>query len=209
MIFTIVIFVVFLFASLAVYRWWLAVNRPNLFITCGPGGLVAEYTPAGTLAGIFVPPGSGGMTRPENLRFGPNGNLFVCCHEATTGMGVVKEYDGINGTYIRDFVTPDVRSALDIVFDAAGNAWVAYISTGVKKFSSGGVLLATYTASLPQPRGLALHGDGDILVSIDDYDPLLPGENRVVTLDASTGAPGICAPGEHAGCCRARAVSPM
>ena len=194
MTFTIVIvfFVILLFASLAAYRWWLAVHRPNLFISGGPGGLVAEYTPAGSLVRIFIPPGSGGMTNPQNLRFGPNGNLFVCCHD-TSGVGAVKEYDGIDGTYIGDFAT-GLTSPTDIVFDRGGNAWVAQISTGVSKFSSSGVLLGTYTASLAEPRGIALHADGDILVSIDDYDPLATaGANRIIKLDDATGAPTVWA----------------
>lgn len=51
----------------------------------------------------FVTPGSGGLSLPQDLAIGPNGNLFVSSQETSS----VKEYSGKTGQFIRDFVSAD------------------------------------------------------------------------------------------------------
>ncbi len=51
----------------------------------------------------FVTAGSGGLSSPQDLAIGPNGNLFVSSQETSS----VKEYSGTTGEFIRDFVSAD------------------------------------------------------------------------------------------------------
>ena len=54
----------------------------------------------GVFIETFVPSGSGGLSSPQNLTFGPDGNLYVTSHDTNS----VKRYDGETGAFIDDFV---------------------------------------------------------------------------------------------------------
>ena len=47
----------------------------------------------------------------SKLAWGPDGQLYIAGQDTTDGHGVIQEYDGITGEYIRDFITGDLTSA--------------------------------------------------------------------------------------------------
>lgn len=70
----------------------------------------------------FVPSSSGGLSSPEGLALGPNGNLFV----SSRGTSSVKEYSGTTGDYIGDFVSADdgLRGPIGLTFAKDGSLFV-------------------------------------------------------------------------------------
>jgi hypothetical protein len=54
----------------------------------------------GAYLGNFVAPGSGGLSLPIDLAFGPNGDLFV----ASFNNNKVARFNGSTGAYLSDFV---------------------------------------------------------------------------------------------------------
>ena len=68
------------------------------------GHRVYEYSFSGgnpVLEGEFVSAGSGGLENPGEIRYGPNGDLFV----ASSSQAVIQEYDGVTGAYVGQFST--------------------------------------------------------------------------------------------------------
>src|SRR5437763_1757252 len=53
----------------------------------------------GAYVDIFVAPGSGGLSNPRSLAFGPDGNCYV----ASTGTSQILRYDGRTGAFMGVF----------------------------------------------------------------------------------------------------------
>ncbi|MBA2748247.1 MAG: PEP-CTERM sorting domain-containing protein [Tatlockia sp.] len=70
----------------------------------------------------FVTAGSGGLSSPNGLDVGLNGNLFV----SSRGTNSVKEYSGTTGEYVGDFVSFDdgLRSPIGLTFAEDGSLFV-------------------------------------------------------------------------------------
>ena len=67
-----------------------------LYVANGGGNSVFSYsTPPPTSLGGFVPAGSGGLTSPRGIAFGPNGDLYV------GGIGAIYEYSGTTGAFVK------------------------------------------------------------------------------------------------------------
>ena len=65
---------------------------------------VLRFDQDGNYVDDFVGAGSGGLSTPIDLTFGPNGDLFVSSQvEGKYGGGVVLRYDGKSGTFIGPF----------------------------------------------------------------------------------------------------------
>lgn len=71
----------------------------------------------------FVTSGSGGLSNPQGLAIGLNGNLFVSSQRTDS----IKEYSGTTGEYIGDFVSFDdgLRSPIGLTFAEDGSLFVA------------------------------------------------------------------------------------
>jgi RHS repeat-associated protein len=133
----------------------------NLLISEWQSNKVVEYTTSGQYVHDFVSAGSP-LNGSQNLRFGPDGNLYV------TDRSSVKKFDGVTGNYLGDFATGlsigDTGS--DIVFDSAGNAFITE-ATGnrVSEYSSVGRLVNTFSNGVSTPEGLAFRPNGNLLVT--------------------------------------------
>jgi hypothetical protein len=70
----------------------------------------------------FVSSSSGGLSDPQGLALGSNGNLFVSSRRTNS----VKEYSGTTGDYIGDFVSADdgLRSPIGLTFAKDGSLFV-------------------------------------------------------------------------------------
>src|SRR5207248_11684898 len=73
----------------------------DLFVSSPDSNSVVRYdVTTGDLVGVFVPPGSGGLSGTHGLAFGPDGNLYV---NNRYGHNILR-YDGRTGAFIDVFV---------------------------------------------------------------------------------------------------------
>ena len=100
-------------------------NAPgDLLITLGDPPSVLRYSPVtGTPLGYFVTPDSGGISLPQTLTYGPDGNLYV----ASFGSRNILRYNGKTGSFI-DAVIPAGSGGLGgpygVTFGPDGNLYV-------------------------------------------------------------------------------------
>ena len=72
----------------------------------------------------FIPAGSGGLTDPDDLTFGPDGNLYVSSGSNTGGQ--ILRYDGKTGAFLGVFAqSASLKRPYGNAFGPDGNLYVA------------------------------------------------------------------------------------
>lgn len=74
--------------------------QPN-GVSAFPVDAVEKFSPTGTDLGTLVASGSGGLSQPRHLEFGPNGNLFVVSQQSNA----ILEYDKTSGAFVTEFAS--------------------------------------------------------------------------------------------------------
>lgn len=104
-------------------------NELDLYVTNAEDANILRYDgTTGACLGAFVSSGSGGLTFPVGLTFGPDGNLYVASAEFITGTDSVMRYQGPSGpspgAFIDVFVPPGSGGLLSpsgLLFGPDGN----------------------------------------------------------------------------------------
>ncbi len=157
---------------------------------------------AGQSGATFVASGSGGLAGPNELTFGPNGNLFVSnglpVAAITNNNYGVLEYDATSGNFITTYIAQGA-GGLDIprglAFDQEGRLYVADFGTNaIHRYDSQGNYLddpvTSSASSLQVPIGMVFNSAGALLVSsrdgnaVDQYN-----SGVVVTLSVASSTP--------------------
>ena len=165
----------------------LADSAGNVYVTSG-GACVRRVSPSGVVTTVLGSCSSAGFTNANGtsarfrfvhgMRFGPGGNLYIV-DTGSTGNNAIRMMNATG-----DVTTWASGSALagarDIVFDAAGNAYVTDVTShlirridGVTKAittfagtgSPGNADGTGTSASFNEPWGLAVDGSGSLYVS--------------------------------------------
>ena len=149
------------------------------------GNSVLRYDEiTGIFIDAFVPSGSGGLTSPQGLVFGPDGNLYV------TNRVQINRYNGTTGALIDVFVPggTGLVFARDLAFGPDGNLYAINSSVGNTVLRYNGITGAFVDAFVPpggaglrETRGLEFGPDGNLYVT--DHD-----SGQVKRFDIGTGA---------------------
>lgn len=73
----------------------------DFFVASESTNSVKRYDIAGNFLGDFVSPGSGGLSAPQGVTFGPDGHLYV----SSGGDNNVKKYHGQTGAFLGNFLS--------------------------------------------------------------------------------------------------------
>jgi len=136
----------------------------NLFVANNLGNILQYSGSTGAFLGVFA----SGIGLPEDLTFGPNGNLFV----SDAYLSGVKEFNGITGAFIGNFVQPGTLSgASGITFGPNGNLYaISPFSNSVYQFNgTTGTLVNQFiqpnSGGLFVPYDLAFGPGGNLYIS--------------------------------------------
>ena len=119
-------------------------------------GSVLQYDGiTGRKIGTFILAGTGSMLKPRKLTFGgPSGNLFVLHRNVGCTLSGVLEFDGLTGTFVRDFVplgSCGLQCAHDFEFGPDGDLYLTDVDGGVFVFDGQTGACVGGAALLPPP----------------------------------------------------------
>jgi sugar lactone lactonase YvrE len=150
----------------------------------------------GNYLGEFIPPGSGGLSNPDTIVFGPDGNgddkpdIYVASgdkpgNSAEPTASAVLRYDGITGAFIDKFVGDNPNTAADetgglsrpygLAFGPDGNFYVSsFLSDQILRYNGKtGQFIDVFASGNQQagglngPNGLLFAPDGNLYVTTE------------------------------------------
>ena len=141
----------------------------DLFVSAAGSNAVARFDDSGNYLGNFVAPNSGGLTDPQGIAFGPDGNLYVSSHVVATGQSAVLRFNGSTGAFIDVFAQlPSMVWPAEINF-RGGHLYVSDFSTGptsrVSRFDLNGNFVDHFATGILGADGQSWNSSGDLLVS--------------------------------------------
>jgi DNA-binding beta-propeller fold protein YncE len=157
----------------------------------GPSGSApgSPLPATGQTGATFVAAGSGGLITPEELTFGPDGNLYV----SDANAGVLK-YDATTGGFLAPFVAHGAGgfdNTRGIVFDQDGRLYVADTDTNrIHRYDNQGNYLddpVAGTQTVLGPIGITFDTQGRLLISGRDANSIVRYDSGVTaTLSAAS-----------------------
>src|SRR5215831_12762337 len=128
---------------------------------------ILEFTDKGQFVRDFVAPGSGGLSRPGGVAFGPDGNLYV----SSNATNQILRYNGTTGAFMDVFGSGGgLTKPSELVFGPDGNLYVNSQGTNsVLRFNEAtgafmGVF-ATDSGINQNSTGLTFGPDGNLYVN--------------------------------------------
>jgi DNA-binding beta-propeller fold protein YncE len=155
----------------------IAFHNGYLYVATEVSNDVVRYdATTGTFVDVFVPPGSGGISAPYGLAFGPDGNLYVAGRSSNN----VVKYDGSTGAYLGTFVASasgGLNLPQGMAFDPSGTyLYVASTGSGqVLKYnaSTGAYVGVAASAGVSGPTDVTFGSDGLLYVLSSGNDRIL------------------------------------
>lgn len=144
----------------------------SVSVNSGAVNEVQRYTDNGSYVGVFA--SGGGLSTPEGLAYGPDGNLYVMSY----ANGCILRYDGTTGSFI-DCVTNDPSGAntgVGLHFGPDGNMYVTnYNSNNIQAYNVNTNTWSTFATggNLNGPLDFTFLPDGSMVVSNSNTDSIL------------------------------------
>ncbi|WP_040483932.1 Vgb family protein [Lyngbya aestuarii] len=120
----------------------------------------------GEFLGEFITPGSGGLVSPDDLNFGPDGNLYVTSGTTPETSSILR-YDGMTGEFIDVFAAGNgLLRPYGAAFGPDGYLYVSsFLSDEILRFDSAGEFIDVFASGNGLPGGL--NGPNDLLFAPD------------------------------------------
>lgn len=170
----------------------LGLSRADAAILVGNtrGNNVVVFSDTGEFRGSFIAPGSGGLIDPDDLTFGPDGNLYVS--SGSNSGGQILRFNGQTGAFIDVFATGTTANPLvrpyGNAFGPDGYLYVSsFLTDEILRFDAvTGAFVDVFAsaAGIPGASRLPgqLNGPNDLL--------FLPGGKLLVSTQGSVAVPG-------------------
>lgn len=135
------------------------------------GNNVVLYDAAGTFKGNFIAPGAGGLLDPDDLTFGPDGNLYVSSGDGSSGK--ILRYNGKTGAFIDEFSSSGLIRPYGNAFGPDGNLYVSsFLTDEILRFNGKtGAFIDVFASAKDIPLGDRtsglLNGPNDLLFTSD------------------------------------------
>jgi hypothetical protein len=157
-----------------------------LYVTGFYSNNVVRYDGAtGQPLGTYITAGSGGLTSPLSLAFGPDNAVYV----TNTGANQILKYNVQTGAYIGVAASTGLSAPRGVRFGPDGLMYVTSSNTSrIMRFTTAGAYVDDYVPAgaggMSHPERMTFGPDGDLYVSADsDYshqDPRFGTENEAV-----------------------------
>jgi DNA-binding beta-propeller fold protein YncE len=149
---------------------------------------------SGQTGATFVATGSGGLLNPDELAFGPDGNLYVA-----DGNSSVLKYDATTGGFLSVFV-PHREGGLDntrgIAFDQDGRLYVADTDNNrIHRYDRQGNYLddpVAGTQTVLGPVGIAFDAQGRLLIGARDTNSVVSYDSGVTATLSAPSPTAVC-----------------
>lgn len=143
----------------------------------------------------FVSDGSGGISTPRNLIFGPDGDLYV----GSVDTGEILRYDGQTGAFLDAFVTGggNLQEPGGLQFNPAdGDLYVADVAGNqIHRFDGqSGAYIDSPVSGLARPLGITFDNSGNLLIANRDTDEVLIYDGATLNSFVTTGSGGLDEP---------------
>jgi sugar lactone lactonase YvrE len=142
--------------------------RADILVGNTQGNSVSRFDAhSGTYLGAFVAAGSGGLTAPDAITFGPDGNLYVSSGTDTGGQ--ILRYDGLTGAFMGVFAQGGgLDRPYGTAFGPDGNLYVAsFRSDQILRYDGRtGAFIDVFARGNGTATGL-LNGPNDLLFGAD------------------------------------------
>lgn len=166
---------------------------PELYVTGFYSNNVVRYDGAtGQPLGTYITAGSGGLTSPLSLAFGPDNAVYV----TNTGANQILKYNTQTGAFIGVAASTGLSAPRGVRFGPDGLMYVTSSNTNrIMRFTTAGAYVDDYVPAgaggMSSPERMTFGPDGDLYVSANTtfshQDPRFGTENEAVfTVSIST-----------------------
>lgn len=138
-------------------------QQRDLFVSAAGRNAVFRFDgDTGQFLGEFVTAGAGGLSDPQGIAFGPDGNLYV----ASNGSNNILKYDGQTGGFLGVFVTPGMNWPAEINF-RGNHLYVSdFAGNRVARFDAfSGAFIDNFAVGVVGGDGQSWDANGDLYVS--------------------------------------------
>jgi DNA-binding beta-propeller fold protein YncE len=143
-------------------------HNGSMYVASEGTNQILQYNATtGAYVGVFVAAGSGGISGPYGMTFGPDGNLYVTGRESNN----VVEYDGNTGAYIRTLVAAGsggLNLPEGLTFDPSGQYLYVASSGGpnmvLKYNAQTGAYVGVASSGTTRPTDVKFGTDGLLYV---------------------------------------------